>query len=1142
MILPVFSFYMQVVVGIGNINLIIIALQLQTFQVGQAGLKDLLCPRITFITHSTSAKDPITRSMNQFAQCGGKGDLSYDIKIIPRNSGPLHDEEGRLNGGNGNLLRQVGNAIKSVLNDEHLRPKLGENKETLDISRITQFFRDCVKQVNSTFVRRKDQSEDGIPSSPVPDQNLLQRTPHQVNDITKSTNSNKLRRGSKQPGVDEKQVTKLAMELVDSFEMKEISDLLCNRFQIWIDKKLNITNISQVIHIYEKVVNDAPKIPKNQLDTIHPELRAPVSEHFRRQLISRIEKEMRPLVNSIQEAMISFRDDMSKNFEKQVVYSQMPDLEHEIQKKIEKIARKYKFVANTTFSKFIPRACRVLGEEFKDHNLKVQKDIATSPTKCIDVIKEQFKKECESIQSAGPHPPEALNDFHVNLENHFRISLQQFLPPMGINQFKWLTVLMEALKPIHQHFQAQNVTSLERDQKIITKLITEYKGNYEDEMNAVLDKNVTGVSRNAFESLDESCRRKVLADFRNALHGEPSEPHIRTLANHIEKTKEFYKDENDDKLRSQTASPTEAPSTKKTENFDNHTSVTSDDFKENLRSKVDNITNTPLFSQYWPEDETSATPMQVELPPLFIHPETGKIWVSMIVGEGPNDIIFPLGAESISDQIGLTKGGSWLIGSDLEEEIKKPSKFHRGIEKIWSVVDCLLPSAENWAEEIYIDKRETESRTVKIEFLLGFFLALVKDKADMAMNGTTSEVIIVVPFWLASVQRQQVKQSGQVAGFVKVHLVNENTALACSGMDSRQLNGKRYSSMVIVSENSDRIDISIYDVAGSHLSLVAHRGDYEIMPRCSVKRFCDETPRSEGLTKMWPKAVGQMEEKTNKSWEKNKSESLLIVSWRSDSLKDMLLHFAKSNMNNFAQYAPSVTNHHAAKGASMLVGGKCTVKEGIAYGIRAGGKNTIASLVAVKKGDTFGETKVDFGNLIHSNSTSFHFYQKACYSSVPIGELIIQEDQNKFDGIVPTFRVSGEGIVEMLVGINLMKKVGYSEPWKRLTEGSQAYSEARNYKWSPVKPLMDEEIAVFKSLIDKFKGTPNNSGKTQELILFGEQLMKSISHVHFKLDAARNIVLRKIHETLDILRQTPCSLKDMEDAEDLLTSFKIKYL
>lgn len=168
--------------------------------------------------------------------------------------------------------------------------------------------------------------------------------------------------------------------------------------------------------------------------------------------------------------------------------------------------------------------------------------------------------------------------------------------------------------------------------------------------------------------------------------------------------------------------------------------------------------------------------MQVELPPVIVQLEMRKIGVSISTGDVTNNVTFPLGVEAISHVIGLTKAGSWVIGPEFEQERKSPSKFHGGVEQKWSVMECLLPGSGNWSEEIYINR--TDSRKITIEFLLGLFLNLVKEKVDKEMQGTTSEVTFVIPFWLASVQRQQLKQSGCVAGFAKVGLVNENTALA----------------------------------------------------------------------------------------------------------------------------------------------------------------------------------------------------------------------------------------------------------------------------------------------------------------------------------------------------------------------------
>lgn len=98
-------------------------------------------------------------------------------------------------------------------------------------------------------------------------------------------------------------------------------------------------------------------------------------------------------------------------------------------------------------------------------------------------------------------------------------------------------------------FANENLSSLQRNQKLVTKLVSEYKCNYEDEMSATLDKKLGGVPQHEFDTIEATCRVKALKEFQLALLKEPSKLHIQTLIGHIEKTKDFYWEENADKLK-----------------------------------------------------------------------------------------------------------------------------------------------------------------------------------------------------------------------------------------------------------------------------------------------------------------------------------------------------------------------------------------------------------------------------------------------------------------------------------------------------------------------------------------------------------------------------------------------------------------
>lgn len=426
---------------------------------------------------------------------------------------------------------------------------------------------------------------------------------------------------------------------------------------------------------------------------------------------------------------------------------------------------------------------------------------------------------------------------------------------------------------------------------------------------------------------------------------------------------------------------------------------------------------------------------------LIIQLETQYIGVS-VVDNKTGKIIFPYAQESIPAAIGRRTDMKWVIGPDVQKATQA-----------WPLLTCLIQPKGPWTENILIRKQETR---ITFEFLFGLFLILVRKKVERDFDGMVSDVVITVPIWISSRQRQQLKDSGRVAGFSyeKFNIINENFLLARSIFKSSKSHGSKF--VVVIVENSGKIDITIHGVNpnDAHVTrALVHSGDYEPTNDSTVKHGRSAWER------IWNQTLICLRE-----WNKNHffdpKTALFYIAWKTahaaTELQDVG-NFIGAPLMQCQYFPPESLPERIASEASHLQKhkelGKST--DGIAYSISMDHGD---SKWVIKKGETYGIDKQKVRNYYTSYSavSSARFFEDSPHGKEEIGELKIPDKiMRGCESVKPFFDVTSDGVVQ-LASVEVIKKSKLFSPKTEKLDCGQ-------YLWK-CPNLSSEEITTFMSL------------------------------------------------------------------------------
>lgn len=892
-----------------------------------------------------------------------------------------------------------------------------------------------------------------------------------------------------------------ANELLATVDMaKEVKDLRRSIYH-WIAESLSPSTITGIRHVYNQLVEEIINSRETYIEKVNSAEMVAVFLEFETEIRSRLDKEVRPLVTHLWEVLTAFRFSMETEFQGHSFFPSNK-IDAAIQQNFENIkhSRPWPVIMNTLLDsgKLCLVACRVLGKYYKQHNRVLTKAHNAVVLECILIAGNRYKEELKLVKARGPWSPDILQVFHEHLLEKIDHALICALKGLDREYVqKWSRHLRTGLMKILKSSFKENLEAFEKIQSCTKSVLDKWQEEMENKLSCLTEKHLKTcfLDQGRLGTLEIEYLQESLTDTHLSLGDvwnvmDPESYFRKCLLNRATKV--------------------------------------SEKFGSRLKDIV------PLRST----------------PQLIIQLELNKICISLCSGNKTKAIFHPYGHPTIPDLIGRTKSGAWLIGKTLEEEIKSSSQLYGGVEKTWSIGNCLCCPEGSWSEEISVGKQETKK--VTIEFLLGFFLALVKDKIEDNIKRKLSSVIITVPFWLASAQRQQILQSGKVAGFSSVELINDNTALACSQLSRRRKQNIR--GIVIMFENSGWLDISFYSVNRERLELLHRIADYEncssaIKPK---KRYCDEISKVAAVEKMWTKILGNLKWH-GIHWDDLRSDTLFVLSWKSDIYNDTMAAVAdRFSESELERRPPYMTYKIVAFGSVASVSSKShnTNPDGQRLEYNILGKCRANSFAPARQFTIFGKgfsvaspgrdefkASIRHNNLVASN---IEFYQESCYLPFcKIGNLSIR-DMKDFEGndIELLIQVSPCGVID-LTKVGYFTKTNVPSAYNNLV--FESVYEPVNYYWIPCNVLTDEEAASLSTMIENFKQVAECLPKKQKLILFGELLKNHVLTCMLTTPDEQKNVLGQINRTLQVLKENACVQNEICEADRVFDSIRREY-
>lgn len=459
----------------------------------------------------------------------------------------------------------------------------------------------------------------------------------------------------------------------------------------------------------------------------------------------------------------------------------------------------------------------------------------------------------------------------------------------------------------------------------------------------------------------------------------------------------------------------------KTEHNDDHDEVTaaSNTDHEHMHHSAasESSCHSPAPMQHLPLNDAAYCEDAISEPispsNLLIQLAMNRIGVSIVMKDSNDDLklVLPYGQLFIPPMVGRTMKNHWVIGKDLESG--KGSML-----ETWPLATCMYSmESGTWSKEIVIG--ELKKLNIKFEFLFGVFLALAKNRAEKKLRLRITKVNIIVPMWLASVQRQQLKTSGKIAGFKGVHLINENYFLAQHTISSLQ--DKGYTSVVVISENSGKVDITVHSVNMAQRVVsgaLVHTGDYEQNPYpCHPWAPYGLA----GWPRMWKRTkrnLGQLSSNdvnNNNVDILNETQPVVCVAWRSGKNRKKLIKFAGEislSKDHLRVIKPGARHQILFDGTTPNPGFEmCGSRDGLAYSICMGSLPLDSAPILIENSETR-----EVNSITKSLPTryTYEFYETSKCIYYKLGEIHIYPDALKgIDSLFPQFGISSDGIVTL---------------------------------------------------------------------------------------------------------------------------------
>lgn len=539
--------------------------------------------------------------------------------------------------------------------------------------------------------------------------------------------------------------------------------------------------------------------------------------------------------------------------------------------------------------------------------------------------------------------------------------------------------------------------------------------------------------------------------------------------------------------------------------------------------------------------ETHQNPLAVQiksklmqLPPLLFHLALSKIGIGTLKSDTTIQNMTYTSAE-----VAVTNDNEWIYGDQVRDKLAMGGDPH---QRSWNLGQCFAHQSDNgasnytWKDDFH---HNGKPYTITTEFLVGMLLATIKNEVENENDGRIDTIVVSVPFWFPSYQRQQVCDATRVAGFDHVHLLNENSACAYF-MYSSGMHEDKYDT-VVISENCHRVDIALYsyDKDREKLTMLGHSGDYEVnvddgrgswfnyIPGSgfiswlfnSIGKKGEEDKAIKHMEWLWDSAVGKAMKLNFYLMKRNRK---VVISCESDSWVDILTKVVKKAS---VQETDITIHHQAAIHGMASVHAKLyshfniknLIQDGMPYFLNVCLPNGQRQ-VALKKDDTFITIiKRKQACRFPACLGKVFICQENSSGQLPIGYLTIKRVAKGFNGFEVTLTRAPEGIVS-LVDLQWTEKT-FSNILKRQPFEDGEYEwESFNLKDKFVQRYIDlcQEIQVSLGPSGRIASAKEAVKEKANLIVNGINGGKGT----FKNGIVKSLILKQANDTLMNVEQS----------------------
>lgn len=458
-------------------------------------------------------------------------------------------------------------------------------------------------------------------------------------------------------------------------------------------------------------------------------------------------------------------------------------------------------------SKIIEIGCRKISLFFTDHNKLVMDSELLLNEKAAKILLRTYRNKMEDYMKYAPVSNEKLQYFHDKLVNDLQQIINQAFDPLKPSLKEFLIesrALSTCMKTFFLNLKKQNVDKIEELQKATSKIITTLKNAYTTQIERVLSKTPImsdskyleqqheQILRNIIESLQVQIRDKIRPDEPLVTH----EAVLKFYANQywyaVKKTlpieKEMHKNEQNTKDDKDACKPN-------SKNFQNRESG---EFSRFVNSK-----------NQVPKHQGGDT--KIVLNPLIFHLQSTRITMAMNIN-GKMQILENEYKEKCTPAVVAINASKEFVYGSAAYQCDKAAHLYWNMSQFFSNKD------QAYTGNYYLDNQKHK---ISVELFIAFLLIKLKGFVEKREGGLCVTTVLVIPYWLSSRQRIQLKDAAKVAGFKKAFLINEGSAAAYNCAFQHQT----ASNVLVFCENFDIVEAFVYfcDPSTQRLRMVAHK-------------------------------------------------------------------------------------------------------------------------------------------------------------------------------------------------------------------------------------------------------------------------------------------------------------------------------